>query len=234
MKLAIRYYADFNYYYDRKVANQPVGGEYAEKIGWDFDTPSLTFNIAMNEDLGAFIDVRPNSLDKGYFYWNNIGGTALGTEVGYIGIPAGMYSSSFDPWGNVFITNPGTKNFGYIYSVEDQDAANNPSDDITRMGVKFFYQKDQYKVTATIFSPTDLGDPNDLLANYNANNSSSILSYNGDVRNNGFMDHSIMLEYMPAFIEGLNLAATYVGIIDIGQGVATEINRRGSSYNPQF
>lgn len=233
--LQIRYYANFDSNYHQQGQPQPRGGEYATRIGWTMDTASVTFDVQMNEDLSLFIDIRPSTFDKAYFQWNNIGGTNLGAQVGYIGVPGGMYASSTDMWGRVFITNPVVKEFSQAFLVNTGSAANNPADDITRMGVKFYYEfADQLTLTATIFSPTDLDDTDDILTGYSASDSSTILAPNGDPRNNGFMNQSINLEYRPSMLEGLLLSATYIGLADLGQGTYTAANRRGSSYSPQF
>ncbi len=233
--LQVRYYANFDPNYNNQGDPQPGGGEYASRIGWTMDTASVTFDVQFDEDLSMFIDVRPDKFDKAYIQWNNIGGSGLGTQIGLIGIPGGMYSSSTDMWGRVFITNPVVKEFSQAFIVTKGSAANNPGDDIKRMGFKLYYNvADQLLITGTVFSPSDLGDTNDLLDNYDASNLSSILAPNGNVRNNGFMDASLNLEYRPALIDGLILSATYVGLADIGQGTYTVAGRRGASYSPQF
>lgn len=229
--LQIRYYADFDAQYDQ---NMP-GGEYASRLGWTMDTASVTFNAAVNEDLSMFIDIRPNTFDKAYFQWNNIGGSGLGTQVGYIGIPGGMYSSSTNMWGRVFITNPVVKEFSQAFLPNRSSAANNPGDDITRMGVKLYYTfNNQLTLTGTVFSPSGLGDTGGLLNGYDSSNTATILAPNGDPRNNGFMNTSFNLEYRPEILDGFLLSATYVGLADLGQGTYTEAGRRGSSYSPQF
>ncbi len=234
-KIAVRYYADFDSNYNHQGQPQPSGGQYASKLGWTMDTASVTIDTQFNEDLSLFIDIRPSSFDKAYFQWNNIGGSGLGTQVGFIGIPAGMYSSSTDMWGRVFITNPVVKEFSQAFMVSKGSAANNPTDDIKRMGVKLYYQFfDQLTLTGTIFSPSDLGNPSDLLEGYSATDSRTILAPNGDPRNNGFMSQSISLEYKPAFLEGLLLSATYAGLADLGQGTFDSADRRGSSFCPKF
>ena len=230
-QIVVRYYANFNANYDH---NMP-GGEYATRIGWTMDTASVTFDVQVNEDLSMFIDVRPDKFDKAYFQWNNIAGSGLGTQVGLIGIPGGMYSSSTDMWGRVFITNPIVKEFSQAFLVDPGDAANNPGDDIKRMGVKLYYDfNNGLTLTGTVFSPTMLGDTDEMLNDYVSGNAATIRSYNGDPRNNGFMDCSVNMEYRPEAIDGLILSATYVGLTDLGQGTYTEANRRGSSYSPQF
>ena len=230
-QLAVRYYADFNANYNDEMP----GGEYANRIGWTMDTASVTFDITINEDLSMFIDVRPDKFDKAYFQWNNIAGSGLGTQVGLVGVPGGMYSSSTDMWGRVFIINPVVKEFSQAFLVDPGDASNNPGDDIKRMGAKLYYNfNDQLMLTGTIFSPSALGDTNGLLNGYDSDNSATILAPNGDPRNNGFMNCSVNLEYRPEVIDGLILSATYVGLADLGQGTYTQANRRGSSYSPQF
>ena len=234
-KVQVRYYAEFDPNYNYQSESQPGGGQYATRLGWTMDTASVTFDMQFNEDLSMFIDVRPSDFDKAYFQWNNIGGSGLGTQVGYIGIYGGMYSSSTDPWGRVFITNPVVKEFSQAFVVQQGSSANNPGDDITRMGLKLYYTfNDEITVTGAVFSPSDLGDTGGLLGGYDSDINSSILAPNGDARNNGFMDCSLSVEYKPAIIEGLLFSATYVGLADLGQGTYTVANRRGSSYSPQF
>lgn len=233
--LQIRYYANFDPNYHQAGQPQSRGGEYATRLGWTMDTASITFNMQFNEDLSMFIDVRPSNFDKAYFQWNNIGGSGLGTQVGFIGIPGGMYSSSTDMWGRVFITNPVVKEFSQAFIIDQGPSANNPSDDIKRMGLKLFYKfNDELTLTGVVFSPSDLGNTADLLAGYDSADSTTILAPNGDPRNNGFMNNGLSLEYRPAMIEGLLLSATYLGLADLGQGTYTEINRRGSSFSPHF
>ncbi len=234
-KVQVRYYADFDPNYNHQDESQPGGGQYATRLGWTMDTASVTFDMQFNEDLSMFIDIRPFNFDKAYFQWNNIGGSGFGTQVGYIGIYGGMYSSSTDPWGRVFITNPIVKEFSQAFVVQHGSAANNPGDDITRMGAKLYYSfNDEITLTGAIFSPSDLGDTGGLLGGYDSDIAQSILAPNGDARNNGFMNCSLNIEYKPAMIEGLLFSATYVGLADLGQGTYTIANRRGSSYSPQF
>ncbi len=92
-ELAIRYYANFDDNFHQQGQPQPSGGEYATRLGWTMDTASITFDVDFYEDVSMFIDVRPNYFDKAYIQWNNIGGSGLGSQIGLIGIPGGMYSS---------------------------------------------------------------------------------------------------------------------------------------------
>ena len=246
-KIAVRYRAEFSSNENAQGAEAPMGGEYATKTGWEMDTASVTFDFQINEDLSAFIDVRPTKFDKAYFQWNNIGGTGLGTQVGWIGVPCGMYDASWSPNGAVLIYNPATK-------ANLLTAANTPTapgistdDDLTAMGVKLYYELDQFKITGTVY--------NNALGNANDDESvTTALASDGVSRNYG-INHSIMLEYSPAFLEGLHFSFTYVGDVDFGQGeswagrsvdydwdTSTWVENsnddndsgRGTSYSPTF
>ncbi len=235
-ELAIRYYANFDDNYHQQGQPQPSGGEYATRLGWTMDTASITFDVDFNEDVSMFIDVRPNYFDKAYIQWNNIGGSGLGSQIGLIGIPGGMYSSSTDMWSRVFITDPVVKDFSQAFIVQNGDAAKNPGDDIKRMGLKLYYElfNEQLLITGTVFSPTDLGEAGDLLNGFDYDDPATILTPSGDPRNNGFVNNGLSFEFRPGAIEGLLLSATYVGVADFGQGTYTVENRRGASFNPMF
>ena len=245
-KVAVRYRAEFSSNENAQGAEAPMGGEYATKTGWEMDTASVTFDFQINEDLSAFIDVRPTKFDKAYFQWNNIGGTGLGTQVGWIGVPCGMYDASWSPNGDVLMYNPATKS-------NLLTAANTPTapgistdDDLTAMGVKLYYELDQFKITGTVY--------NNALGNTNDDESvTTALASDGVSRNYG-INHSIMLEYSPAFLEGLHFSFTYVGDVDFGQGESWSDNPawvsgtwtehpaantdndsgRGTAYSPTF
>lgn len=206
-KIAVRYRAQSSSNESDQGAVASSGGQYSDKLGWDMDTASVTFDFQINEDLSAFIDVRPDTFDKAYFQWNNIGGSGLGMQVGYIGIPCGMYDASWSPNGDVLILNPATKS-NLILGDAEVSPGVSTDDDLTRMGVKAYYELDQFKVTATM---------------YNNSNDDGLglgttpLASDGSPRQAG-INHSIMLEYNPAFLEGLHFSFTYVGEVDFGQG----------------
>ncbi len=239
-KIAVRYYAEFqsNEHSDAKGSGSS-GGEYGNNTGWKMDTASVTFDFQINEDLSAFIDVRPNSFDKAYFQWNNIGGTGLGAQVGWIGIPCGMYDAGWSPTGDVLIYNPATKT--NLFNTEVSTLAGiSTDDDLTSMGVKLYYDLDQFKVTATLYNNAYAAD---ALTGLNTD-----LSASGVSRNYG-INHSIMLEYNPAFLEGLHFSFTYVGDVDFGQGESWASSKvdekdpttgvdndsgRGTAYSPTF
>ena len=228
------------------------GGEYPTENGWKMDTASVTFDFQVNEDLSAFIDIRPDKFDKAYFQWNNIGGTGLGTQVGMIGIPGGMYSASWNPSNAVLIENPVTKSPGNILlglgiqNFTSPGISNN--DDITAMGVSLYYTLDQFKITGTVYN--GLGHYNNAsMDNFTGDQAANPL--NGNIRNGG-IDHSLMVEFNPAFLEGLHFSFTYQGSVDSGEGVSgTEVltadtgtgeitsktqygEYRGTSYSPDF
>ena len=210
-KIAVRYRAEFaSNENDEPNGMAPNGGEYATKTGWEMDTASVTFDFQINEDLSAFIDVRPTKFDKAYFQWNNIGGTGLGTQVGWIGVPCGMYDASWSPNGDVLMYNPATKSNLLTGSNTPTAPGISTDDDLTAMGVKLYYELDQFKITGTVY--------NNTVANANDDQSvTTALASNGVSRNYG-INHSIMLEYSPAFLEGLHFSFTYVGDVDFGQG----------------
>ncbi len=219
---------------DQGRGDMYTGGEYSTQNGWKMDTASITFDVQFNEDLSAFIDIRPSTFDKAYFQWNNIGGTGLGTQIGYIGIPGGMYSASWSPTNAVLIKNPVTKDISDVIGIGSVnngafDAGISNNDDLTEMGVKVYYEMDQFKITASVFNNPTLGSgaTMDGLSGTNAANSV------GDIRNGG-ISHTIMLEYSPAFLEGLHFSATYSGQVDSGQGTYQEATSRGTSYAPEF
>ncbi len=240
-KIAVRYYAEFqsNESNDSQNGAALNGGEYGVKNGWVMDTASVTFDFQINEDLSAFIDVRPSSFDKAYFQWKNIGGTGLGTQVGWIGIPCGMYDAGWSPAGNVLVYNPATKTNLFNTDVTTL-AGVSTDDDLTAMGVKLFYDLDQFKVTASLY--------NNSFAQGSIGTLNNGLSSSGVARNYG-INHSIQLEYNPAFLEGLHFSFTYVGQVDFGQGetwstpyangawssaLVDADNGRGSAYSPTF
>ena len=212
------------------------GGEYPTENGWKMDTASVTFDITFdNSDVSAFIDIRPDKFDKAYFQWNNIGGTGLGTQVGMIGIPGGMYSASWNPSNAVLIENPVTKSPGNVLlglglpTITDPGVSNN--DDITAMGVSLYYTFDQFKITGTVYN--GLGNYNSAsMGNFSGNQAVNVL--NGNIRNGG-IDHSLMVEFNPAFLEGLHFSFTYQGSVDSAEGVdLTTQEYRGTSYSPDF
>ncbi len=237
-KIAVRYYAEFksNESSDANGAGSG-GGQYGNNTGWKMDTASVTFDFQINEDLSAFIDVRPNTFDKAYFQWKNIGGTGLGTQVGWIGIPCGMYDAGWSPAGDVFVYNPATKTNLFDTDVSTL-AGVSTDDDLTSMGLKLFYELDQFKITADIY--------NNSYANSALTSLDTSLSSTGESRNYG-ISHSIQLEYNPAFLEGLHFSFTYVGDTDFGQGESwvastdssgnNQVDNdsgRGTSYSPTF
>ncbi len=239
--VVVRYYANFssnnidnstNGVNNVSAAGPNRGGEYATKIGWTMDTAKIDFDVQINEDLSAYIDIRPDKFDKAYFQWNNIGGTGLGGQIGYIGIPGGMYSASWSPQNTVLINNPFTKT---LMGDVPNAAGVSPEDDISRMGVKLYYTfDDQVKITGTIYNP-DGGD-----ADLSAMEGGSAVSTNGNVRNYG-VNHTLMVEYSPAFMEGLHFSFTYTGQVDAAQRANfddtiyyTATAERGTGYVPQF
>ncbi len=237
-KIAVRYYATFQSNESNNSGNSaaPSGGEYAKNTGWNMDTASVTFDFQINEDLSAFIDVRPSSFDKAYFQWNNIGGTGLGTQVGWIGIPCGMYDAGWSPTGDVLVYNPATKTNLFDTNVSTL-AGISTDDDLTSMGVKLYYDLDQFRVTATMYNNSD-----------DAEGTTDNLGSTGVGRNYG-INHSLMFEYNPAFLEGLHFSFTYVGDVDFGQGetwtspytdgawdnsLVDSDNGHGTAYSPTF
>lgn len=234
--VVVRYYANFRSNdQDEPTGNTGFasgGGEYAKKIGWTMDTAKIDFDVQISEDISAYIDIRPNKFDKAYFQWNNIGGTTLGGQIGYIGIPGGMYSTSFDPTGAVFINNPFTKSY---MGDADNGAGVSPEDDISRMGAKMYYTiADQIKITGAIYNPLHDGD-----ADLGAMTDDHAITQIGDVRNPG-INHSLMVEYSPAFMEGLHFSFVYTGLMDTAETnvydgtYQREDEERGTAYRPQF
>lgn len=209
-----------------------TGGEYATQMGWTMDTAKVTFDFQINEDLSAYIDVRSDKFDKAYFQWNNIGGTGLGVQAGFIGIPCGMYDAGWSPTGAVLINNPYTKSAG-LYASGDFTAteASLTTDDLTRMGVKAYYELDQFKFTATIFNGYN-NDGTDGMAGNSATN--DVVNNTGELVNPG-IDHTFMIEYSPAFLEGLHFSATYVGAMYNSDDSNTRnTDARGTQYVPTF
>ncbi len=219
---------------DQGTGDMYTGGEYVTQNGWKMDTAKIDFNVQINEDLSAYIDIRPSKFDKAYFQWNNIGGSGLGAQVGYIGIPGGMYSASWSPTNSVLIQNPVTKSVNDLLNLASNaadsqfDSGISNNDDLTEMGVKLYYEMDQFKITATVFNNGALGSGTGMggLSGTNAADSK------GSWRNAGF-NHTVMLEYNPAFLEGLHFSATYSGVVDAGEGTYGAVGR-GSSYSPEF
>ncbi|MBP5234001.1 MAG: hypothetical protein J6333_11415, partial [Planctomycetes bacterium] len=211
--------------------------------GWDVARAELDFAIDLSCDTRGFVALRFDErgaygrgiLDKAYWQWNDIGGSALSLSVGLMDMPFGMWANAdmggydFDGVDRPLIADPfvrtvnpslivptkvdedlgrplGFGDTNRCFPYEDWNGVN-----VTNLGVVGAYRwDDQFIVKAGIMaSEWELpGQGFDRrLTSANAN------------RNVGVIDHVIAVGWNPCWLEGLHLEASYMGRFDEGRGV---------------